>query len=333
MRALITGGTGFAGKHLAHYLVSCGDDVAVTYHPNDKPTDYSPKKAVNQQRGVNLPPSVQTLALDVTNKKSVDELINLAQPDIIYHLAAITFVPQGELDTRKIFDVNAFGTINLLEAVAAHSRSSRFVFVSSSEVYGDPRPGTLPLNENAVFRPVSIYGVAKATAELTTFKFATAEGLDAVRARPFPHIGPGQSSVFALSSFAKQVAEIKLGRREPKILVGNLEAKRDYSDVSDIVRGYREVGLNGKRGEAYNLCSGASVQIGEVLQQLIKVAEIEVEVVVDPERLRPIDVPDTYGDNGKALKEFGWKPRIDLEATLHSLFAYWLEAADDGSKS
>jgi len=179
-----------------------------------------------------------------------------------------------------------------------------------------------------VLRPVSAYGIAKAAADLASFKYSAADSVDAVRARPFPHIGPGQDSAFAISSFARQIAEIKLGRAEPKIMVGNLEAKRDFSDVSDIVRGYREVGMNGQKGEVYNLCSGSSIQVGDLLQKLIKVAEVEVEIEVDPARLRPIDVPDVYGDNSKAQREIGWKPRIDLEGTLHSLFAYWLETVE-----
>ena len=153
-----------------------------------------------------------------------------------------------------------------------------------------------------------------------------------MRVRPFPHLGPGQDELFAISSFAKQIANIKLGRAEPKIMVGNLEAKRDYSDVSDIVRGYREALVNGTRSEVYNLCSGTSIEIGELLQRLLKVAEVDAEVVVDPDRLRPVDIPDMYGDYTRAHQHFGWKPRIDLEGTLHSVFAYWLEELEKTPK-
>ncbi len=322
MRALITGGYGFAGRHLAHYLISCGDDVAVTYDPKTRGTDGA---LTDLYPSTPLPNTVQSLALDVTNKAAVEQLISLTKPDAVYHLAAITFVPQGELNLQKIFEVNAFGTANILDAIVKQSPETRFLNVASSEVYGDPRPGSLPLTEQAVLRPVSTYGIAKATADLATFKYTFTDAVFGIRARPFPHIGPGQNPVFAISSFARQIAEIKLGRAPAKIMVGNLEAKRDYSDVSDIVRGYRDAILNGKRGEAYNLCSGSSVQIGDLLQRLIKLAEVEVEVVVDPDRLRPVDVPDVYGDPSKAFKELGWKPRIDLEATLHSIFAFWIE--------
>lgn len=323
MRALITGGYGFAGRHLAHYLISCGDDVALSYQPGSK--DELVLASKNSERGVAVPTAVQSLALDITNRKSVFDLIQLLKPDIIYHLAGITFVPEAEGALDSTFQTNFFGTVNLLDAIAKESKETRFLFVGTSEIYGDPRPGTLPLTELTPARPVSVYGLSKAAADLAAFRYSHSENLFIVRARPFNHIGPGQQDRFAISSFAKQLAEIKLGRSEPTIKVGNLEAKRDYSDVSDIVRGYREVILNGKRGEVYNLCSGVSTAVGEILKKLIKVAEVETTVEVDPERVRPIDIPEVVGSNQKAQKEIGWKPRIDLEATLHSLFAYWLE--------
>ena len=314
MRALITGGWGFAGQHLAKHLVQCGDDVAVSYKPD------SPK-----EDSLSLPSSTQSFALDVTDRSAVEQLIPLLQPDAIYHLAGATFVPDAEEKFDEVSAVNVGGTINLLDAVRKHAPSARFLYVSSAEVYGEPRPGSLPLDEFAEMRPISTYGVTKAMADVAVFKYAARNGVHAVRARPFPHIGPGQSEQFAISSFAKQLSLIKLGRAEPVISVGNLEARRDYSDVSDIVRGYREALLNGNRGGAYNFCSGRSQEIGEVLNMLIKVAEVEAEVVVDPERVRPIDVSDMYGSFEKAQKAFGWKPRVELEAALHGVVAYWLE--------
>jgi GDP-4-dehydro-6-deoxy-D-mannose reductase len=315
MRALITGGFGFAGLHLAQYLASCGDDVALTYLPSTK-TEIN--KAV-------LPRTAQSIALDVTDKKAVGGFIQLAQPETIYHLAAKTFVPDAENDIDSYLETNLRGTLNLLEGIVAHSPTTKFLYVSSAEVYGDPWPGSLPYTETSNLRPANNYGVTKVAADAATFKFAHYNGVQAVRVRPFPHIGPGQNEKFAISSFAKQVAEIKLGKREPIIKVGNLEAKRDYSDVSDIVRGYRDALLNGKRGEAYNLCSGQSVMVGDLLKKLIAIAEIEAEIVVDPERYRPVDIPELYGSSQKALKDFGWKPRINLDGTLSSLFAYWME--------
>ena len=221
-----------------------------------------------------LPRSAQSLALDVTNRKAVTDVVALLKPDVLYHLAGRTYVPEAETELETVFEVNFFGTINVLDAVAHHSPNTRVLYVSSAEVYGDPWPGSLPLTENAVLRPVTAYGVTKAAADLAVFKYAYRENIFALRIRPFQHIGPGQSDQFAISSFGRQVAEIKLGRRSPVIKVGNLDVKRDYSDVSDVVRGYREAVLNGKRGEVYNLCSAHSIGVGELLQKLIKVAEV-----------------------------------------------------------
>ncbi|MCC6932168.1 MAG: GDP-mannose 4,6-dehydratase [Deltaproteobacteria bacterium] len=321
MRALITGGYGFVGKHLANHLVSCGDDVAVTYLPGVE----VPQDRDSEEKGIRLPAVVQSFALDVAQKDAVEQLIALTKPDVVYHLAAISFVPQGENDSSKIYQANLMGTVHCLDAIAKKSPSTRFLLVSSAEVYGDPLGGSLPLNEQMPLRPISTYGVTKAAAELAAYKAAIREGVYTVRVRPFPHIGPGQSDSFAISSFAKQVAEIALGKKEPKVLVGNLEVKRDYSDVSDIVRGYREAALNGKRGDVYNLCSGKSLTIGSMLQELIKISGKEIEVQPDPARMRAIDIPDSYGSYDKAHKDFGWKPRIDLLGTMHSNLAYWVE--------
>ncbi len=317
MRVLIIGGHGFVGRHLAHHLVSCGDDVALTYLPREKETLDQLKPA--------LPKSAQSLALDITDAKAVGDLVALLKPDAIYHLAALTFIPEVESDFGTAFQVNTMGAIHVLDAVSKVSKDSRFLYVSSSEVYGDPKPGSLPLVESAVLRPVNTYGISKAAADLAAFKYAFHEGIHALRVRPFPHIGPGQSEKFSVSGFAKQVAEIKLGKATPKIQVGNLEAKRDFSDVSDIIRGYREVLLNGKRGDVYNLCSGKSTSVGDVLKKLVEMGGVEVEIEVDESRVRPIEVMESYGSSQKVQKEFGWKPRIELDSTLQSLLDFWLE--------
>ena len=321
MRALITGGYGFVGRHLASHLVSCGDDVAVTYLPGVE----VPQDRDTNQKGVRLPDAVHSFALDVGQKDQVEQLITLAKPDVVYHLAGITTVQQGESDFQKTYQTNVMGPVYCLDTIARKCPQTRFLLVSSSEVYGDPLAGSLPLNEQMALRPISTYGVTKAAAELAAYKSAIRDGVYTVRVRPFPHIGPGQSESFAISSFAKQVAEIALGKKEPKVLVGNLEAKRDYSDVSDIVRGYREAALNGKRGDVYNLCFGKSVSIGSLLQELIKISGKEIAVELDPARVRAIDIADSYGTYDKAHKDFGWKPRIDLSGTMHSILAYWLE--------
>lgn len=328
MRALITGGYGFVGRHLARHLVACGDDIAVTYLP--------PKEGPGLPGAAgegDLPKSAQSLALDITKAAAVEEVISLLKPDAIYHLAGISFVPEGEMDAALVWEVNWRGTLNILDAVHKFSPATALLVVSSAEVYGEPRPGSLPLTELSELRPISNYGVSKAAADLTAYKYAHREKLNLVRVRPFPHIGPGQAASFAVSSFAKQVAQIKLGLIPPAIKVGNLDARRDYSDVSDIVRGYREALLNGKRGDVYNLCSGKSVAVGEILSLLLSTAEVEAEVVRDPERVRPLDIADLYGSGEKARKDFGWAPRIEQEVTLGSIVDYWLEQISLSSES
>jgi GDP-4-dehydro-6-deoxy-D-mannose reductase len=325
MRALIIGGYGFVGRHLAQHLVSCGDDVAVTYLPER--TEHGLRQMPSEKENrVAVPQATQSLALDVTNKEAVFEVIKLLKPDAVYHLAGISHVTEAENAGSILFDVNAFGPMFVLDAIAKYSRETRFLFVSSAEVYGEPKPGGLPLTELSELRPISAYGIAKAAADLAAYKYHYREGLHTVRVRPFPHIGPGQSAQFAIAGFAKQVAAIKLGKSKPIIKVGNLEAKRDYTDVLDIVRGYREALLNAKPGDVYNLCSGESLGIGDVLQLLIKLGEIDAEIVEDPARVRPVDISDLYGSAQKAARDFGWKPRVEREASLDSLLAYWLEA-------
>lgn len=324
MRALITGGTGFVGRHLANYLVSCGDDVACCYRAVAN-EGLSPEEA-HYESSIPLDKRVQTLGLDVCDQGGVRKLVELLRPDAVYHLAAQTFVPDGERSFAGVMQVNFQGSINLFEAVRDISPKTKILYISSSEVYGIPRPGSLPLKESSELRPITNYGVSKAAADLAAFKFAQRDNLDICIARPFPHVGPGQSERFALSSFSKQLAEIKLGKREPVIEVGNLESKRDYSDVSDIIRGYYEALNNGKRGSAYNFCSGKSEPMSDLLQGLIELAEVEVEVKVDESRYRPSEIGDFHGSYSLAEKDLGWKPRVAREPMLHGLLAFWLES-------
>jgi GDP-4-dehydro-6-deoxy-D-mannose reductase len=325
MRVLVTGGSGFAGTHLAKHLVECRDDVALTYL-SEKDAPRSPELAMLEEvRKKAVPRSVQHIALNVCNPQEVRQVISLMQPDVIYHLAAISFVPSGEDAIRDVFQVNTMGTLALLEAVKECCPLARVLLVSSSEVYGIPRPGALPLIESAEMRPVSTYGVSKSAAEQLGYKFSVRDGLHVISVRPFPHIGPYQEDRFALSSFARQIAEIKLGKREAVIEVGNIEVKRDFSDVSDIVRGYREAALNGRNGEVYNLCSGNAYVLSDLIGMLLSIAGVEAEIKVDEKRVRATDIQEHLGSYAKAGKDFGWKPRVEVEAMLGSLFAYWLE--------
>ena len=327
MLALITGGYGFVGRHLAHHLVSCGDDVVLTYLQDKKEQVLSEK--LDKDLGEIAPPkSVQNIALDVSNKELVNSVISLVKPDVIYHLAAISFVPDAEKAPELTYKVNTQGTLNILDAVKNNLPDTRVLFVGSSQSYGAPRPGLLPISEQSELRPSNAYALTKTYADLACYTAAKRDSLKVIRARPFQHTGPGQNPMFALSSFSKQIAEIKLGKKEPVVRVGNLDVKRDYSDVSDIVRGYREAALNGKTGEAYNFCFGQSVSMEDMLKILIQRSGMDIEIIVDPERVRPVEVPEVYGSYSKAQKDLGWKPRVSHEAMLDSLLTHWMEVLE-----
>jgi len=328
MRALITGGLGFVGAHLSRHLVDCRDDVAVSYLPDkaDVTNSKTPElKKLEEQRKQFMPRQVQQVALDVTNREHLEQILTLMKPDVIYHLAALSFVPTSEDNSEVVYQVNTFGTLNLLESVKKCSPTSRVLVISSSEVYGVPRLASLPFSESSELRPFSTYGASKAASEMICHKFVARDNLQVVICRPFAHVGPLQEDRYSLSSFAKQIALIKLGKKPAVLEVGNLDVKRDFSDVSDIVRGYRECALNGRVGEIYNLCSGNPLLLSDLVNSLIKLAGVEIEIKVDESRLRSVDMPEHYGSNQKAAKEFGWKPRVEVEAFLGGLLTYWLE--------
>ena len=328
MRALITGGLGFVGTHLSRHLVECRDDVAISYLP-DKSENAESKseevKLLEKSRREILPRQAQQVALDVTNRQHLDQLLSLMKPDVIYHLAALSFVPGAEENAELVYKVNTFGTMNLLDSVKLNCPEARVLLISSSEVYGVPRVGALPFSEVSELRPYSTYGASKAAAEMIAHKYVARDGLQIVLCRPFAHIGPYQEDKFSLSSFAKQIALIKLGKKEPILEVGNLDVKRDFSDVSDIVRGYRECALNGRVGEIYNLCSGSALLLSDLVNSMIQIAGVPIEIKVVPQRVRPVDMPEYYGSFQKAQKELGWKPRVEIEALLGVLLTYWLE--------
>lgn len=312
MRVLITGGSGFVGRHLVNHLVKSGDNVVL-----------SSLHKLTDAELVGIPTKSQVINLDVTDKQAVSTIVNVLQPDVIYHLAAMTFVPDLESNQQQGIEVNGYSLLNLINAVSDHQLKTRIVFISSSEVYGEPRPMGQPLTEQHPLRPISFYGVTKSIAEIMGNQLAFKKEVDLVRVRPFAHTGPGQSSKFALSSFAKQIVESK--NKKSVIKVGNLDVRRDYSDVADIVRGYREIALNGISGKVYNLCSSTPVSMRSLLDKLIDLAGSNVTVEVDPERVRNADIEEFFGSYAKINREIGWKPKIEIEDTLRGLLQYWDE--------
>lgn len=314
MRCLLTGADGFAGSYLAGQLLADGRQVVAVV-----------RDVRRLQRLGPIAAQLELHAADLRQRERIAEIVRDTRPDVIYHLGALSSPSEAMENPAAAYDVNVGGTVNLLEAVRLAKRECRFLYVSSSEVYGMPE-STEPLTENSSVRPHNPYAASKRAAELAVLQYGRNYGIQAIVARPFQHTGPGQSSSFVCSAFARQIAAIHLGSKSPEVRVGNLDVFRDFSDVRDIVRGYRLLMERGRPGEIYQLCSGRAIAIREVLDSLIGFSGREVEVIVDPGKVRAHDAPVLRGDPSKAAAEAGWNPQYDLKATLQALLLYWEQA-------
>ncbi|TPJ80184.1 GDP-mannose 4,6-dehydratase [Mesorhizobium sp. B2-6-2] len=264
--------------------------------------------------------------IDLRDRDAVDGAVREIQPAALVHLAAVAAPSDARNAPRHAWDVNVTGTMNLAESVMRHAPEARFVYVGSSEAYGASFQGaTGPLTENAPLRPVNVYGATKAAADLMIGQMSY-DGLRAIRLRPFNHTGPGQSDTYVVSDFARQVAEIMLGKREPFIHVGNLEAERDFLDVRDVVRAYSIVAAQDfETGPdcIYNIASGRPRRIRDILGALIAQSGTGIEVREDPEKLRPNEIPVACGDASKARERLNWTPMVPFEQTLADVLGYW----------
>lgn len=315
MRVLITGYGGFAGGHLAEALLAeTAWRLWGTVHPAGTPPE------------VGVAAGVEALPVDLRDAAALRGLVDRVAPDLIFHLAGQAFVPQAWADPWGTFETNVRMQINLLEAVAARAdgrRDTRVIAVSSNEVYGSVPLEEQPIDEGRPMAPANPYATSKAAQDLVAGQYHRALGLDVVRIRPFNHVGPRQDARFVLPAFARQVAEIEAGLRPPLLAVGNLEAERDFSDVRDIVRGYHLAAVNGRGGEVYNLGSGQPRPIRSLVETLLDLAEVAIEVVTEPGRLRPSDTPVSCCDSGKAQRELGWAPRIPFRQTVAEVLDEW----------
>jgi len=297
VRALVTGAAGFVGGHLLRSLRDAGVEVwGGTPEPVPVPTGNG----------------IQWVALDVTDPESVRQALGKARPDQVYHLAGQSSVAGSFQDPIGTWEVNAMGTVRLLEGLQA---GTAFVLASSAEVYGDVPEDRQPIREDAPLRPTNPYAASKAAAEMACVAAARVRGVRAVVARSFNHTGPGQDARFALPSFARQLATPVGG---DELRVGNLEARRDLLDVRDVVRAYQVLADRGEAGEAYNVCSGRAISIRDALEKLIQLSGRPVTVRTDPDRVRPLDVPLLLGDATR-IQSLGWMPEIPLEVTLRDL--------------
>ncbi len=274
--------------------------------------------------------------LDLLDVGTLHAAFDLAQPDVVFHLAAQAFVPRAIEAPDETYQINAIGTANVLAALRAArdrgKRDIRFVFVSSAEVYGAQLADSMPLDESRAPNPSNPYAASKAAAEAIVLGEVRTFGVDAVITRSFNHIGPGQDRRFVVPSFAAQLAAIA-GGANPVMLVGNLEARRDFLDVRDVVAAYAALARSGDAGEIYNVCSGGAIAIREILSELIRIANVPVEVREDPARMRPADVPMLYGSNEKLLRVTKWTPHIPLRRTLQDVYASFHKDCSPSTRS
>jgi GDP-4-dehydro-6-deoxy-D-mannose reductase len=246
-------------------------------------------------------------------------------PDAVLHLAAQSNVPQAFADPEATFDINLFGTLRLLGALKTTGFRGRFLFVGTADAYGLVPEHELPVNEARALRPRNPYAVSKTAAEALVYQWTQTEGLDALIARPFNHIGPGQDERFAVAAFARQIVEISTGRREPHIDVGDIEVTRDFTDVRDVVRAYFALIARGERGGVYNIGSGTETRLGDILNRLIQLADVRAEVVADPQRMRNAEQRRICADTRRIREAVGWQPHYSLDQTLIDTLNYWKE--------
>ena len=293
---LVTGGAGFVGKH------------ALLRLPQAIPLN-----------------SVKGDAINILDQDALRRYFSTHLPDSVLHLAGQSFVPESFRDPEATYAANFTGTLRLLTALAENGFKGRFVYVSSGDAYGLVTPQDLPIHEHLPLRPRNPYAVSKAAAEALCFQWSQTGPFEVVVARPFNHIGAGQSPSFAISDFARQIAEIKAGKRQAVLNVGNIEATRDFTDVGDVIAAYALLLRFGHNGEIYNICSGIERSVRSLLDRLLELTCVNADIVIDPLRSRPSEQPRVWGSHEKLSQHTGWQPGVSLDDSLLSLYSYWKE--------
>lgn len=306
-KALITGINGFVGTHLKNHLLQKGYDVFGIVKP-DSDTSHEH----------------QNFPCDIQNFEELKNVIERITPDHIYHLAALTSPAESFKNPGDTVVTNILGQLNILESVKRlQLMETRILVVSSAEVYGAADEKDLPMDEETPLKPRSPYAVSKIAQDYLGYQYFHSQGVKALRVRPFNNIGPNQAPVFAVSSFAKQIADIEKGKKEAVLKVGNLDAKRDFTDVRDAARAYVLLLEKGEAGEVYNVGSGKSHKMQDVLDILLSYSETSIIVEKDTQLMRPGEIPELLCDNSKLHQVTGWEPEIPLETTLKDTLDYW----------
>lgn len=306
-KGLVIGAAGFVGSYLLAEMRANGMEAYATKLPHEKLDNVD----------------AAVYDLDIMDKEAIASLLFEIRPDYIFHLAAQSSVGLAWKNPGLTIDVNIKGSINVMDAVRELFYKPRVLLIGSGEEYGHIRLGETPITEENALRPGNIYAATKACQNMIGSIYSKAYDLELMMVRAFNHIGPGQAPMFVVSDFCKQVAEIEKGLREPVMKVGNLAAKRDFTDVRDVVNAYVRLIQAGKAGETYNVGSGNAKAIQEILDLIVSMSDKEIRVEIDPNKIRPVDVPIIEADITKINDLIGWKPEISLEQTIRETLDYW----------
>ena len=307
-KALIIGGSGFVGPYLCRELLSAGYEVVLTANGETvAETDWN------------------WANLDILNAEAVHSLLNGGGFDCVFHLAAQSSAAVSWKKPGLTIDVNVQGTLNVLETLRTMEKPPRLLLIGSSEEYGAVRPEDCPISEELPCHPGNPYAVSKLCAEQLGLLYAGAYGLEVLCTRSFNHVGPGQAPGFVLPDFCRQIAALDKSAGDKVMSVGNLPAKRDFSDVRDVVRAYRLLMERGRSGRVYNVGSGKAVAVGELLERLLKLSDADIRAEIDPEKFRPIDVPLHVADVSALREDTRWEAEKPLEETLQSVLNEWRE--------
>lgn len=311
MKCLITGICGFVGSHLAEYLLHQGQEVYGTIYPGEP-----------QQNIKHICNKITSISCDLTIKTEVEKAIQITKPDKIFHLAGQAHPPSSWTDPLATFKINVFAPIYLIDAIKNLHPSAQLLIIGSGDEYGDV-DNNKKITETAPLNPQTPYAITKICTDLLSGQLATYHNLHIVRVRPFPHIGPRQKSNFVVADFSRQIALIETGKQNPIMKVGNLESKRDFTDVRDIACAYWLALEKGKSGDVYNISSEKILSIKDILKKLISLSNANIQIQIESTKIRTVDTHIKQGNSQKFRTQTGWQPKISIEKTIEDTLNWW----------